>query len=209
MFDVAVWGDVATWAGSIGTSAAALIAAITYAFDKRASARMQSRQVILQDNTRECVLTIMNKSSMPIFHVFVAWNIDVYRRPKDAPIDYEYRLRHEMQDNRGSWDVIDAGKSETLKYDATKLPSGAYATTKPFLYMQDSRGQGWIIPRFAEHDAKPKKYTPSVNEQVGLFETLGLVRPILGSLIAHSVLSFWRKYLYHPKGRFRPPNKTD
>lgn len=118
MFPVEIWGDVATWVGSVGTSGAAIAAATFFIYDKRVEAGAQAslvRAVRKSPYGKKFVATVSNNSDRPIATVVVVL------RPMKAR---EYFLRRDM--------FADSDNEEPKKLTLTELldrdPRDLYVT---------------------------------------------------------------------------------
>src|SRR6185312_8312529 len=72
MFPVEIWGNVAEWAGAIGTGGAAMAAAGFYIYDRYRESTAQSRQVNFVDYGT--VYEVTNASDQPIHYVSLLYD---------------------------------------------------------------------------------------------------------------------------------------
>lgn len=173
MFSVDIWGGVAAWVGAVGTSGAALAAAVYYISDRHRESTSQSRAInYLREGT---TYVITNASDQPIYQIRL-----LYDPPKTfgdalAANSHVYGVKYWDRDKEPfkewtdqaiydsfravqryryleKWDKLLPGDSVTI---SPKQLGRQLISLTPYCAFADVRGRHWDLYL---GDDKPKKH---------------------------------------------------
>lgn len=160
MFDVAIWGTVAAWTGSLLTAASVGAGVAYYVFDRRRERRTQAGSVIVWLHPHEHgppIIKIENRSGRPVFdHGCLVTSkstkqVVALRREgwdNSGPFDwppgdtFEHRDKHTFVNyHDGSEHYLADGESAEYLPDLRYAP----AVYDYYAYFRDASGQYWVI----------------------------------------------------------------
>lgn len=176
-FEPQVWGNVAEWAGAIGTVSAAFAAVWIYKNSVRREQRAQAHHVSFigghyDKKTDTFHAHVNNFSDQPIFEVTPIQN----RKPFREVIFHEYEIGRrptttQITELRGRWEEtrggtfqvlsveggkVKPGETKDVTFKGTRSVAGSYS-----VQFRDSLGQTWNLeldegkPTFVEYDEPP------------------------------------------------------
>ncbi|OBI65123.1 hypothetical protein A5667_27435 [Mycolicibacterium fortuitum] len=105
-FDAAIWGDVATWVGALGTSGAAIAAAAFYINDRKTTLAEHANHVeFLYDGTSGYSYLVRNNGDKRIYAQYVTYVAP--RTVRDMIKSYYYPFRQPLIEGRFHAEVAD------------------------------------------------------------------------------------------------------
>jgi hypothetical protein len=160
MFDPAVWGTVAEWAGSSVTGLSVVAAAVIYYFDRRREHRTQAGSVLVWQQPREHgapLLKMLNLSDKPILdYGFVAASRSRRQIAKLERDEWKEAGSHNWPASGSFYFVSRDSPMNYRSGENLYLSPGGEAEHEPWLqfnpvlydyygYFRDASGQYWMV----------------------------------------------------------------
>lgn len=219
MFDVEIWGTVASWVGGVGT-ASAFCAGVGYYINDRRSDRRGQASLVYVSPTLGSGFEVNNRSEKAIFgvksvivpmkmHTAILTGEFEGGKAVSAGIVHEYPshdfylvVRRMLKTRKKQYSVLSPKDDVEIAPNASKtfnVPELMLGSYDVFIILRDARGQDWAINVRTRRLQRAKRASdPRLALKARLFARWWI--------FSHGTKFVWDNYMYHPKGRPTVPD---